>query len=175
MWTSGKAIFSHSNLLAAVPQKPLYPFTHPLLPQTESCRQTFSPLELSPYLTPPAFTQMLTSINTFLFHGGRVLPGRPFAVELLNPHRVHFTSQEVKELQQVNTCVGHRVCAARWLSYRWSLFFLLCCYRRLIRHLTKSKYVTCSSSPGEDGCAGDSRREALIDHIFGKGIAYWVY
>lgn len=26
--------------------------------------------------------------------------GRPFAVELLNPHRVHFTSQEVKELQQ---------------------------------------------------------------------------
>ncbi|KAK7834523.1 hypothetical protein U0070_017709 [Myodes glareolus] len=66
----------------------------------ESCRQTFSPLELSPYLTPPAFTRMLTSINTFLFHGGRVLPGRPFAVELLNPHRVHFTSQEVKELQQ---------------------------------------------------------------------------
>ncbi|XP_076794129.1 tRNA pseudouridine synthase Pus10 isoform X2 [Arvicanthis niloticus] len=26
--------------------------------------------------------------------------GRPFAVELLNPHRVHFTSQEIKELQQ---------------------------------------------------------------------------
>uniref|UniRef100_A0A8C6HBZ7 tRNA pseudouridine synthase Pus10 n=1 Tax=Mus spicilegus TaxID=10103 RepID=A0A8C6HBZ7_MUSSI len=26
--------------------------------------------------------------------------GRPFAVELLNPHRVHFTSQEMKELQQ---------------------------------------------------------------------------
>ncbi|KAL6089723.1 hypothetical protein STEG23_015603 [Scotinomys teguina] len=26
--------------------------------------------------------------------------GRPFAVELLNPHRVHFTPQEVKELQQ---------------------------------------------------------------------------
>ncbi|MEJ1274320.1 pseudouridylate synthase 10 [Cricetulus griseus] len=26
--------------------------------------------------------------------------GRPFAVELLNPHRVRFTSQEVKELQQ---------------------------------------------------------------------------
>ncbi|CAH7003915.1 Pus10 [Phodopus roborovskii] len=26
--------------------------------------------------------------------------GRPFAVELLNPHRVHFSSQEVKELQQ---------------------------------------------------------------------------
>nr|XP_045003522.1 tRNA pseudouridine synthase Pus10 isoform X2 [Jaculus jaculus] len=26
--------------------------------------------------------------------------GRPFAVELVNPHRVHFTSQEIKELQQ---------------------------------------------------------------------------
>ncbi|XP_063085534.1 tRNA pseudouridine synthase Pus10 isoform X1 [Cavia porcellus] len=26
--------------------------------------------------------------------------GRPFAVELVNPHRVHFTSQEMKELQQ---------------------------------------------------------------------------
>ncbi|XP_021482269.1 tRNA pseudouridine synthase Pus10 isoform X2 [Meriones unguiculatus] len=26
--------------------------------------------------------------------------GRPFAVELLNPHRVRFTSQEIKELQQ---------------------------------------------------------------------------
>eukprot|EP00069_Balaena_mysticetus_P020909 bmy_03005T0 len=28
--------------------------------------------------------------------------GRPFAIELVNPHRVHFTSQEIKELQQVN-------------------------------------------------------------------------
>uniref|UniRef100_A0A8C5ZRS7 tRNA pseudouridine(55) synthase n=1 Tax=Marmota marmota marmota TaxID=9994 RepID=A0A8C5ZRS7_MARMA len=26
--------------------------------------------------------------------------GRPFAIELVNPHRVHFTSQEIKELQQ---------------------------------------------------------------------------
>uniref|UniRef100_A0A8C4KWR9 tRNA pseudouridine synthase Pus10 n=1 Tax=Equus asinus asinus TaxID=83772 RepID=A0A8C4KWR9_EQUAS len=26
--------------------------------------------------------------------------GRPFALELVNPHRVHFTSQEIKELQQ---------------------------------------------------------------------------
>ncbi|XP_049640718.1 tRNA pseudouridine synthase Pus10 [Suncus etruscus] len=26
--------------------------------------------------------------------------GRPFAIELMNPHRVHFTSQEIKELQQ---------------------------------------------------------------------------
>ncbi|XP_008842698.1 putative tRNA pseudouridine synthase Pus10 isoform X2 [Nannospalax galili] len=26
--------------------------------------------------------------------------GRPFAVELVNPHRVHFTSQEIQELQQ---------------------------------------------------------------------------
>lgn len=26
--------------------------------------------------------------------------GRPFAVELLKPHRVHFTSQDIKELQQ---------------------------------------------------------------------------
>ncbi|KAM9601452.1 tRNA pseudouridine synthase Pus10 isoform 1-T2 [Trichechus inunguis] len=26
--------------------------------------------------------------------------GRPFAVELVNPHRVHFTSQDIKELQQ---------------------------------------------------------------------------
>ncbi|KAJ8781226.1 hypothetical protein J1605_011210 [Eschrichtius robustus] len=28
--------------------------------------------------------------------------GRPFAIELVNPHRVHFTSQEIKELQQTN-------------------------------------------------------------------------
>ncbi|EHB15559.1 Putative tRNA pseudouridine synthase Pus10 [Heterocephalus glaber] len=26
--------------------------------------------------------------------------GRPFAIELVNPHRVHFTSEEIKELQQ---------------------------------------------------------------------------
>ncbi|XP_062065475.1 tRNA pseudouridine synthase Pus10 isoform X2 [Lepus europaeus] len=26
--------------------------------------------------------------------------GRPFAVELVNPHRIHFTAQEIKELQQ---------------------------------------------------------------------------
>lgn len=26
--------------------------------------------------------------------------GRPFAIELVNPHRIHFTSQEIKELQQ---------------------------------------------------------------------------
>lgn len=64
----------------------------------------------SPRAQPLSHTSCLypnaNAINTFLFHDWRVLPGRPFAVELLNPHRVHFTSQEVKELQQVNTCVG---------------------------------------------------------------------
>lgn len=29
------------------------------------------------------------------------LSGRPFAIELVNPHRVQFTEQEIKDLQQV--------------------------------------------------------------------------
>ncbi|KAB1266821.1 putative tRNA pseudouridine synthase Pus10 [Camelus dromedarius] len=36
--------------------------------------------------------------------------GRPFAIELVNPHRAHFTSQEIKELQQkINNseAIGH--------------------------------------------------------------------
>ncbi|XP_058428901.1 tRNA pseudouridine synthase Pus10 isoform X3 [Marmota monax] len=44
--------------------------------------------------------QMLTPSTRFCFMTGCVLPGRPFAIELVNPHRVHFTSQEIKELQQ---------------------------------------------------------------------------
>jgi len=31
-----------------------------------------------------------------------MLPGRPFAIELVNPRRIHFTAEEMKELQQVN-------------------------------------------------------------------------
>ncbi|XP_035883910.1 tRNA pseudouridine synthase Pus10 isoform X3 [Phyllostomus discolor] len=44
--------------------------------------------------------RMLTPSTRFCFTAGCVLPGRPFAIELVNPHRVHFTSQEIKELQQ---------------------------------------------------------------------------
>lgn len=51
---------------------------------------------------PLALAQMLTPSTRFCFMTGCVLPGRPFAIELVNPHRVHFTSQEIKELQQVN-------------------------------------------------------------------------
>lgn len=29
-----------------------------------------------------------------------MLPGRPFAIELVNPRRIHFTAEEMKELQQ---------------------------------------------------------------------------
>lgn len=29
--------------------------------------------------------------------------GRPFAVELLNPHRVKFNKNEIKQLQEVKT------------------------------------------------------------------------
>ncbi|EPY76104.1 hypothetical protein CB1_001505006 [Camelus ferus] len=43
---------------------------------------------------------MLTPSTRFCFMTGCVLPGRPFAIELVNPHRAHFTSQEIKELQQ---------------------------------------------------------------------------
>lgn len=31
-----------------------------------------------------------------------MFPGRPFAIELVNPHRIHFTAEEMKGLQQVN-------------------------------------------------------------------------
>uniref|UniRef100_K7EEN0 tRNA pseudouridine synthase Pus10 n=1 Tax=Ornithorhynchus anatinus TaxID=9258 RepID=K7EEN0_ORNAN len=35
--------------------------------------------------------------------------GRPFAIELLNPHRVHFTSQEMRELQQTINSASDKI------------------------------------------------------------------
>lgn len=81
-------------------------FFHTFFPSPVVVRSlNSSPLELTSFFTPPnplAFAQMLTPSTRFCFMTGCVLPGRPFAIELMNPHRVHFTSQEIKELQQVN-------------------------------------------------------------------------
>lgn len=72
--------------------------------RVQPASHTSQPVAIAQMWTPPSCCCLGPDVNSphVSVSWGCVLPGRPFAVELVNPHRVHFTSQEIKELQQVS-------------------------------------------------------------------------